>query len=204
MPTLLPPRWSGFLHRAFDRRRGQPIQLLDDVLPTAPVLDPAGFPHMLRRGEVPWYFGVSVLAPGVGQYAWVDLTSSPGYFTVIEGVWVTWAIGQTFWGTVFSSAPPNRQRGGIVRRDCRGMTGAAGINPPAAQWYVSSDAVAPTAQGLHQYVPANQPLLPIVGTPIVVDDTSYLRVKANSTNEAFRLVAVGYDVPVENQADAGP
>lgn len=200
MPRVLSPRWSNYLSRIYDRRAGSPVQLLDDVLPVAPVHDAARFDNFQRRGEVPWSIGVTLAAGGAGQKSAFYISGRAGWITVVESIFATsTAPGRFSWLLGLSPS------GGFIgtacnRLDMRGQTTPSACLAPGAQYLAQNQNVAWTRLVHMSALCDGMTFIPF---QCVLDATSDLLVEQQTANQAGTFYARGFDVPIENTIDAG-
>lgn len=209
MPALVwKPRWRHLLSTLFTGASGRgslDLQVLDDIMPVAPLYDATDTRNAWDRGEVLWAFGANVAA-SVGNSAFVTAWNpTPGWLTIIEQLVVVTNTAATF----FKLEVLANGTGGTATaqvRDTRSITDNAGsgLTAPAVRFNsgvtgvamgFGSGIIASAAYGTPAVFQGGWVLAPATG--VGTAPSPVLRLSCNNPNQDCWFMVCGRDVPVD-------
>lgn len=187
MPSVWESRFAQYIRSVCGLRESTSLELLPDLMPVLPVVDPADAAQWLSRRERPYCMHIAQAAGGAGQYSYISLVNPAGShkLLVVEKVWGKASLAGLDLGCQIllggSSSPSS-----TATRDTRGIAAA---NPqPSAGWlFARTLGAAPATthwQWQLQLAPGEVPIAPIILAP-------------NSTMDLYGLTAnVGMDLTI--------
>lgn len=189
------PRWANLLRKLFVGKGngGQLLQVLDDVLPTVGLVDPAEAEQHWIRDEVTW-----AAAAGIGavaaQYANMVIANpaGSGKLIVIERVTISAAsaaqgvVGVPAFGGVASNTV-------VYAADTRAYAGALGFVPPIG-CFTGNTAVALSSYSHLALAPTLGPIeeLVVKDSAVVLSPGYAFTIQGTIVNTSLDIAASGY------------